>query len=59
MFSGDFDVHLTGSEWEVDELAAFAERHGAKFSHIELDRGATPSQPMLTVSGSGTLAGGT
>jgi nucleotidyltransferase AbiEii toxin of type IV toxin-antitoxin system len=56
MFSGDFEVHLTGSEWEVAGLAAFAERHGAKFSHIQLDRGATPSQPMLTVSGSGTLA---
>ncbi|WP_199443114.1 nucleotidyl transferase AbiEii/AbiGii toxin family protein [Umezawaea beigongshangensis] len=56
MFSGDFEVHLTGSEWKGDELAAFAGRHGAKFSHIRLDRGATPSQPMLTVSGSGTLA---
>lgn len=56
MFSGDFEVHLTGSECEVNEFAAFAVRHGAKFSHIELDQGATPSQPMLTVAGSGTLA---
>ncbi|OHV33423.1 hypothetical protein BCD49_27195 [Pseudofrankia sp. EUN1h] len=39
---------------EVAALATFAERHGAKFSHIELDQGATPSQPMLTVFGSGT-----
>ncbi|HEU5471234.1 MAG TPA: hypothetical protein VFV67_11320 [Actinophytocola sp.] len=56
MLSGDFEVHLTGSEWEVAELAAFAARRGVKFSHIELDRGATPSQPMLTVPGAGTLA---
>ena len=56
MFSGDFEVHLTGSEWEVEKLADFAALRGAKFSHIQLDQGATPSQPMLTVSSSGTLA---
>ncbi|MCE7008539.1 nucleotidyl transferase AbiEii/AbiGii toxin family protein [Kibdelosporangium philippinense] len=56
MFSGDFEVHLTGSEWEVDKLSAFAEQNGAKFSHIQLQRGAMPSQPMLTVSSNGTLA---
>ncbi|GAA2815970.1 nucleotidyl transferase AbiEii/AbiGii toxin family protein [Crossiella cryophila] len=56
MFSGDFEVHLTGSEWEADRLAAFARQRGAKFSDIKLDRGATPLQPMLTVAGSGTLA---
>ncbi|MEU7526018.1 nucleotidyl transferase AbiEii/AbiGii toxin family protein [Saccharothrix sp. NPDC042600] len=55
MFSGDFEVHLTGSEWEVEGLAAFAARRGAKFSHIELHRGATPSQPMITLTGRGTL----
>jgi hypothetical protein len=55
MFSGDFEVHLTGSAQEVDGLAAFASRRGAKFTHILLDRGDTPSQPMLTVRGSGTL----
>jgi hypothetical protein len=55
MFSGDFEIHLTGSEWQVDKLAAFAARRGVKFSHIQLHQGMTPSQPMLTVSGSGTL----
>jgi hypothetical protein len=55
MFSGDFEVHLTGSAEEADALAAFASRRGAKFTHILLSRGETPSQPMLTVQGSGTL----
>ena len=55
MFSGDFEVHLTGSAQEADALAAFASRRGAKFTHILLNRGDTPSQPMLTVRGSGTL----
>ncbi|MEJ2857890.1 MULTISPECIES: nucleotidyl transferase AbiEii/AbiGii toxin family protein [unclassified Saccharothrix] len=55
MFSGDFEVHLTGSEQEADALAAFAAPRGAKFTHIVLNRGETPSQPMLTVTGSGTL----
>jgi hypothetical protein len=55
MFSGDFEVHLTGSAEAADALAAFASRRGAKFTHILLSRGETPSQPMLTVQGSGTL----
>ncbi|MEU5697097.1 nucleotidyl transferase AbiEii/AbiGii toxin family protein [Actinosynnema sp. NPDC020468] len=55
MFSGDFEIHLTCSEWNADRLAEFAGRNGLKFSHIRLDRGATPSQPMLTIPGSGTL----
>jgi hypothetical protein len=52
--SGDFELHLTGSAAEADALAAFAGRRGVKFSHIVLDRGATASQPMLTIPGSGT-----
>ncbi|MER5261554.1 hypothetical protein ABTZ99_05645 [Actinosynnema sp. NPDC002837] len=36
-------------------MAAFASARGAKFTHILLNRGDTPSQPMLTVRGSGTL----
>jgi hypothetical protein len=56
MFSGDFEVHLTGAAQEADALAAFASRRGAKFTHILLNHGDTPSQPMLTVRGSGTLA---
>jgi hypothetical protein len=55
MCSGDFEIHLTGSEWEADRLAAFAAEREVKFSHIQLDRGATPLQPMVTVKGSGTL----
>ncbi|KJK33489.1 hypothetical protein UK23_45775 [Lentzea aerocolonigenes] len=55
MFSGEFELHLTGSEWQVDELAEFAEQHELKFSHIELQRGEMPSQPMLTISAKGTL----
>lgn len=53
--SGDFELHIT-VPFRPDVLAAFAERHGVKFSHIELDRGYTPSQPMITIRGSGTLA---
>ncbi|MFI6094561.1 nucleotidyl transferase AbiEii/AbiGii toxin family protein [Lentzea sp. NPDC051213] len=55
MYSGEFELHLTGSEWQVDELAAFAGEHGVKFSHIELHRGEMPSQPMLTIGVKGTL----
>ncbi|GGU39011.1 nucleotidyl transferase AbiEii/AbiGii toxin family protein [Lentzea flava] len=55
MFSGEFELHLTGSEWQVDELAAFAARHQVKFSHIELHQGEVPSQPMLTIGATGTL----
>jgi Nucleotidyl transferase AbiEii toxin, Type IV TA system len=56
MVTGDFEIHLTGSGQQATELAAFAERHDVKFVHIELDRGETPSQPMLTITGSGTSA---
>lgn len=53
--SGDFELHLTASEYEVEKLRAFATEHGLKFSHIMLDRGANTSQPMITVRGSGEL----
>lgn len=55
MYAGEFELHLTGSEWQVDELREFAERHGLKFSHIELLQGEVPSQPMLTVAAKGTI----
>jgi hypothetical protein len=55
MFSGEFELHLTGSEWQADELAAFAELHELKFGNIELHRGDVPSQPMLTIGAQGTL----
>jgi hypothetical protein len=53
--SGAFEVHLTVRE-PVDRLAEFARRHALKFSHIMLDRGDTPSQPMVTFSAQGELA---
>jgi hypothetical protein len=55
MYSGEFELHLTGSEWQVDELAAFAREHGLKFSHIELHKGDVQSQPMLTIGAKGTI----
>lgn len=55
MYAGEFELHLTGSEWQVDELAAFAEQYQLKFTHIELQRGEMPSQPMLTIGASGTI----
>jgi hypothetical protein len=54
--SGDFEIHLSVRERAATKLAAFAERHGLKLVHIVLDRGATPSQPMLTLAGNGTFA---
>src|SRR5690606_4851849 len=35
----------------------WAAEHGLKFTHIELDAGETPSQPMVTYHGHGTLTG--
>ncbi|AEV82777.1 hypothetical protein ACWT_1758 [Actinoplanes sp. SE50] len=55
-FTGDFETHLTAGAGQVAALAAFAAEHGLTFLHIELDRGVTTSQPMLTLRGSGGLA---
>ncbi|MFJ9455483.1 hypothetical protein ACIRST_10425 [Kitasatospora sp. NPDC101447] len=52
---GDFEVHLTVGPGAADALAAWADDHGLKFTHILLDRGASPSQPMLTLRAGGTL----
>lgn len=58
-FSGDFETHLTleapGPEG-ADRAARWAEGVGLKFTHIELDRGDSPSQPMVTFHGKGSLA---
>ncbi|MFD6636370.1 nucleotidyl transferase AbiEii/AbiGii toxin family protein [Micromonospora chalcea] len=54
--SGDFEIHVTAQPHATEALSAFAARHGLKFVHIVLDRGAYASQPMLTVTGRGTLA---
>lgn len=53
--TGDFEIHLTVNAGERHKLAAFAEENGLKLTHILLDRGVSPSQPMLTLAGSGTL----
>lgn len=54
--TGDFEIHVTVSEYQASALAEFAARHQVKFVHVVLDRGTTRSQPMLTLAGSGTLA---
>lgn len=48
---GDFEIHLTANP-EAD-LAPVAARHGLKATHIQLDRGEHPRQPMLTYHASG------
>ncbi|MEH1163835.1 nucleotidyl transferase AbiEii/AbiGii toxin family protein [Micromonospora sp. CPCC 205539] len=53
--SGDFEVHITVPEWDAGKVASFAENHGLKYTHVVLDQGETPSQPMLTLTGSGSL----
>ncbi|MFJ4185214.1 hypothetical protein [Kitasatospora sp. NPDC089509] len=57
---GAFEVHLTVGPGAAEALAAWAaghgQVHGLKFTHILLDRGASPSQPMLTLRADGTLA---
>ncbi|KAB1932133.1 nucleotidyl transferase AbiEii/AbiGii toxin family protein, partial [Micromonospora sp. ALFpr18c] len=54
--SGDFEIHITAYASQAEKLSAFATEHGVKFVHILLDRGANVSQPMLTLTGRGTLA---
>ncbi|WP_431883552.1 nucleotidyl transferase AbiEii/AbiGii toxin family protein [Micromonospora gifhornensis] len=53
--SGDFEIHITVHAGKAEELRTFAGERGVKFVHIVLDRGAYASQPMLTLSGRGTL----
>ncbi|MET8150161.1 nucleotidyl transferase AbiEii/AbiGii toxin family protein [Actinoplanes sp. NPDC049668] len=55
MIDGTFETHITVASGQAANLAAFAAEHGLKFVHIALDRGDTPSQPMLTLDGSGAL----
>jgi len=59
-FAGDFETHLTIGLDSLATLAAlqdWAKAHDLKCLHILLQRGASPSQPMLTRHGSGDLAG--
>jgi hypothetical protein len=54
--SGDFEIHITVHAGHAEKLAVFAAEHGVKFLYILLDRGAFVSQPMITLTGRGSLA---
>ena len=58
-FEGDFETHVT-VHCTASELADLGEwaavRPGVKLTHIVLGRGRVRSQPMLTITGTGTLA---
>ena len=55
-FAGEFETHLALAHVDADVLTNCAARHSLKCTAIVLDRGANPSQPMLTRRGTGTLA---
>jgi hypothetical protein len=58
-FEGDFESHVTVhcDGPELARLRAWAEGiRGVRLTHIVLARGPVPSQPMLTIRGSGTFA---
>lgn len=58
-FAGDFESHVTVrcDEPELARLETWAVgAEGVKLTHIVLGRGRVASQPMLTITGSGTLA---
>ena len=54
--AGDFEIHITVYDHHGGKLSAFAAQRGVKFVDIVLDRGRNVSQPMLTLTGQGTLA---
>jgi len=57
-FAGDFETHVTvslGAPCRLADLQTWSELHGLKCLHILLDRGRTPSQPMLSRRSRGTL----
>lgn len=54
---GEFETHITLAPDERQEpLQQWAGEHRMKYVHIVLDRGLSPSQPMLTCHGKGTFA---
>ncbi len=55
--TGEFETHLTidCADPDVADLEGWAATRGMKLTHIVLARGRTPSQPMLTLLGTGTL----
>lgn len=52
--TGEFEAHLTVRA-DASRLEEHAAAHGLKFTHIVLERGRTPSQPMLTLHRRGSL----
>jgi hypothetical protein len=59
-FEGEFESHITVRAEGlsiVDALRDWATVMGLKFHHIVLDRGLTPSQPMVGRRGCGYLSG--
>ncbi|MEU4693462.1 hypothetical protein [Actinoplanes sp. NPDC023714] len=52
---GRYEIHLTVAA-ASDELPSLAATHGMKYTHIQLDRGEQPSQPMLSRLSDGTPA---
>lgn len=59
-FAGEFETHVTvraDGPARLDALRTWADARGLTFHHIVLDRGLTPSQPMVTRRGRGDLAG--
>jgi hypothetical protein len=53
-FKGEFETHITVASG-VSRLYSIAEELGLKVVHIVLERGLTPSQPMVTARSSGTF----
>lgn len=55
-FLGNFETHLTLAATDHEAAQAWAAEHGVKYTRIVLEQGAVPDQPMVTMSGRGTLA---
>ncbi len=61
-FEGEFETHVTvraAEPADIDALRAWADGRRLAFHHIVLDRGRTPSQPMVGRRGGGRLSGET
>ncbi|MBA4190302.1 MAG: hypothetical protein C0467_20135 [Planctomycetaceae bacterium] len=59
-FEGEFETHITirvAEPGDINTLQAWAERRQLTFHHIILERGQTPSQPMIGRRGRGRLSG--
>ncbi|MFO0825308.1 MAG: hypothetical protein U0792_19665 [Gemmataceae bacterium] len=59
-FEGEFETHITirvAEPANINSLLEWAESRRLTFHHIVLDRGQTPSQPMIGRRGRGRLSG--